>query len=160
MQKRSTVVLVIVAMAAVVAVTLSAQSADPWIGTWKVNMEKSTFGQGAKPFTALTIKMESAASGVKMTFDAMTPEGPFHSEVVGAFDGKDNPLKADPAVNMTTAFKRIDDRTFETRNKMDGKPTTTGRVVISPDGKLWTGTITGKSVEGEPINNVIVAEKQ
>ena len=159
MQKRSTVEFVIVAMAAVVGVTLSAQSADPWIGTWKVNMEKSTFGPGAKPFTALTIRMESAAGGIKMTFDAMTPEGnPFHSEVVGAFDGQENAVKG--AQNMTTAFKRIDDRTFQTMNKMDGKPTTTGRVVISPDGKLWTGTITGKSVEGETINNVIVAEKQ
>ena len=96
-----------------------------------------------------------------MTFDAMMPDGkPFHSNVVGAFDGKDYPVKADPAVNMTTAFKRIDDRTFETRNKMDGKPTTTGRIVISPDGGIWTATIKGTNEEGQTIDNVIVAEKQ
>ena len=102
-QKRASVVFVVVVMAAAVrTVTLSAQSADPWIGTWKVNLEKSTYSPGPKPTTATIIKIEPSADGMKTTFDGMTSEGkPFHTEAVGAFDGKDNPVKGGRLPNTT-----------------------------------------------------------
>ena len=55
---------------------------------------------------------------MKTTFDGMTSEGkPYHSEVVGAFDGKDNPVKGARLPNTTAAYKRIDSRTFESMSK-------------------------------------------
>ena len=160
MQKRSSAVFVVVAMVAVL-VTLNAQSADPWIGTWKTNLEKSTYSPGPKPTTATIIKIEPSADGIKTTFDGMTAEGkPFHTEAVGAFDGKDNPVKGALLPNTTVAYKRIDGRTFEAQTKIDGKPTTTARVSVSADGKTMTATISGKSAKGETVNNVIVHDKQ
>ena len=108
------------------------------------------------------ITVESAANGgMKSTFDGTTSEGkPFHTEVVGAFDGKDNPVKGAQFPNTTAAYKRIDSRTFESMTKIDGKPTTTSRIVISADGKTLTATTTGKNVKGETLNNVVVADKQ
>ena len=107
MQKRASVVFVVVVMAAAVrTVTLSAQSADPWIGTWKVNLEKSKYSPGPKPTTATIIKIEPSADGMKTTFDGTTSEGkPFHTEAVGAFDGKDNPVKGGRLPNTTAAYK-------------------------------------------------------
>jgi hypothetical protein len=75
-------------------------------------------------------------------------------------DGKDNPVKGSPVPNATTALKRIDGRTLEAVNKVDGKVVTTTRVVVSADGKTLTATQTGKSPQGDNINNVIVADRQ
>ena len=162
MQNRTAAVFVLVAMAAVVGtVTLNAQSADPWIGTWKTNLEKSTYSPGPKPTTATIIKVEPSADGMKTTFDGINADGkPFHTEAVGAFDGKDNPIKGALLPNTTAAYKRIDGRTFESLTKIDGKPTTTARVSISADGKTMTATISGKNVKEETINNVVVLDKQ
>jgi hypothetical protein len=52
--------------------------------------------------------------------------------------------------NSTAAYKRIDNRTFESMGKVDGKPATTTRVVISADGKTLTATTTGKNADGKP----------
>jgi hypothetical protein len=137
------------------------QSEDPWVGTWKVNLEKSTFSPGPKPTNPTTVKVESSAGGVKITMDGMTAEGkPFHTETVAGFDGKDNPVKGANRPNTTVAYKRIDDRTLESQSKIDGKPTTTVKISVSPDGKTLTATVTGKNADGQAVNSVIVHDKQ
>ena len=138
-----------------------AQSSDPWIGTWKVNLSKSTYSPGPKPTVASTVKIEpSPGGGNKTTIDGADAKGqPTHTEAVAMFDGKDNPVKGGPG-NTTTALKRIDGRTFEAMGKLDGKPTVMTTVVISADGKLLTATQTGKGPKGEDIKNVIVADRQ
>lgn len=152
-----------VALAAVVAVsfTAAAQSADPWVGTWKVNLAKSTYSPGPKPKTAATVKMESNQGGMKAMIDGTDDQGnPTHVELSGKFDGKDNPVVGAPAPNSTDALKRIDARTIEIMGKTDGKPTMTTKVVISADGKTMTATQAGRNAQGQAVNNVIVADRQ
>lgn len=162
MQKRIEVVVVTLAAVLVVGSIARTQSSDPWIGTWKVNLEKSTYSPGPKPTVAGTAKIEpSAGGGIKTTLDGTSAEGkPTHTETVASFDGKDNPVKGAQAPNTTNALKRIDDRTFEVMGKVDGKPTTTTRVAVSADGKTMTATITGTNAQGESLKNVIVLDKQ
>jgi hypothetical protein len=161
MQKRTTAVVVAVAGLLAVGVTTRAQSPDPWIGTWKVDLAKSTYSPGPKPTVAAMVKMAPATGGFTTTVDAGNPQGqPTHTETVGTFDNKDNPVKGAPAPNTTTAYKRIDGRTFEAMQKVDGKATMTTRVLISADGKTLTATQTGKNTEGGVVNNVIVADLQ
>jgi hypothetical protein len=163
MQKRLSILFVGVAVVALSTVDLLAQakSQDPWIGTWKGNLEKSTFSPGPKPTVPATVKIERSGDGMKTTIDGTDPQGkPTHSETVWMFDGKDHPVKGGPAPNMTAAYKRIDDRTFEVMGKVDGKPTMTTRVTVSADGKTMTATQTGTTIDGQSIKNVIVAEKQ
>jgi len=157
------IALVFVALAALLAAgsMAQAQSPDPWIGTWKVNLAKSSYSPGPKPTVAATVKMEPSAGGLKTTIDATTPQGqPVHTENVGKFDGKDNPVTGALAPNTTTAIKRISGRTFEALGKVDGKPTINTRVVVSADGKSLTATQTGKDPQGQTVKNVIVADKQ
>lgn len=160
---RKRVVVVLVSLAALLAASPNArtQSTDPWMGTWKVNLAKSTYKPGPKPTVAGTVKMDPMAGGFKTTIDATNPAGqPTHTETVGKFDSKDNPVTGAPTPNTTAAYKRINGRTFEVMGKVDGKPTVTTRVVVSADGKSLTATQTGKNDRGENVNNVIVAEKQ
>jgi formylglycine-generating enzyme required for sulfatase activity len=160
-QKRIAVVFVTFAAVLVASSISRAQSSDPWIGTWKVNLEKSTYSPGPPPTVAATVKIEPSAGGIKTTIDATNAEGkPTHTETVAKFDGKDNPVTGAQAPNTTNALKRIDDRTFEVMGKVDGKPAVTTRVAVSTDGKTMTATQTGMNAQGQSVNNVIVLNKQ
>ena len=160
MQKRIAVVLVSLAALLAASPTARTQS-DPWMGTWKVNLGRSTYRPGPTPTVAATIKMEPLAGSFKTTIDGTNPQGqPTHTETVGKFDGKDNPVIGAPTPNTTAAYKRINGRTFEVQGEVDGKATITTRVVVSEDGKSLTATQTGKNDRGETVNNVIVAQKQ
>jgi hypothetical protein len=161
LQQRIALVFVAVTALAVVSATVRAQSPDPWIGTWKVNLAKSTYSPDPKPTVAATVKVEPSAGGIKTTIDGVNPQGqPMHTESVAMFDGKDSPVKGAQAPNTTTALKRINGRTFEAVGKINGKPMVTTRVAISADGKTMTATQTGMNPQGQSVNNVIVANKQ
>jgi hypothetical protein len=154
---------IFVAAGAVVALssTARAQSADPWIGTWRINLDKSTYNPGPKPTVPGTVTMASTAAGLSTTISATAPDGkPFQQVMVGTFDGKDNPVKGAPTPNTTTALKRIDGRTFEAMSKINGKPSVTTRISVSADGKTITATQTGTIAQGQTVNNVLVLEKQ
>src|SRR6187549_2525076 len=130
------------------AVTSRAQASDPWIGTWKQNIEKSTFNPGPKPTVPAVVKLEAAPNGMKTTIDAVNAQGQkTHTESVGAFDGKDNPVKGSANPNQTSALKKIDARTFENQAKVGGKPTVATRVTISADGKTLTATQSGTNAQ-------------
>ena len=160
MQKRM-VVFVTLAAVLVVCSIARTQSNDPWLGMWKQNLEKPTYSPAGSQTVAATVKIEQSGDGIKITLDAMDAEGHSkHNETVGRFDGKDNPVKGAQIPNRTTAYRRIDDRTFETIDKLDGKPTYSTKFVVSADGKTMTATQTGTNAQGQSINNVIVFDKQ
>jgi hypothetical protein len=143
----------------------AAQSADPWIGTWKLNLAKSKYDPGPAP-KSQTLKIEAVAGGgQKHTFDGVNAEGEkTHSERTAKFDGTDVPVQAvapPPTTMNTNAFQRTGDRSFEVTGKVDGKPgRTTTRVTISADGKTMTQTVTGTNAQGKQVNNIVVYEKQ
>ena len=141
----------------------TAQSGDPWLGTWRLNVAKSKYDPGPGP-KSNTLKIEAVAGGAqKHTFDGVDAQGQtIHSERVTKFDGVDVPIQAvpPPKTTNTNAFRRTGERSFEVVNKVDGKPTTTARVEIAPDGKTLTQTTTGTNAQGRRVNNVIVYDKQ
>lgn len=160
MQARIAVIVVFLATLTV-STAARAQSADPWIGTWKVNLAKSAYSPGPKPTVAGTVKMEPLSGGMKTTIDGKDAQGQLtHTETVGRFDGTDVPVKGAPAPNSTSALMRIDARTFQVVGKVDGKPTVTTRVTISADGKTATATQSGKNAQGQSVNNTIVLDRQ
>jgi hypothetical protein len=161
MLQRVLIVVSIALTALSVAFTAEAQSGDAWVGTWKVNLAKSTYSPGPKPMTAEVVRMESPQGGLKVTIDGTDPQGkPTHVELNGKFDGKDVPAPGNPVPNSTAAFKRINTRSFEIVGKADGKPTVTTRVRVSADGKTLTATQSGTTPQGQAVTNVIVADKQ
>ena len=138
---------------------LSAQAGDPAIGTWKLNVAKSTYSPGPAP-KSLTNKIEPWEGGRKVTGDGVDAQGkPTHTEISYKFDGKDYLLKG-ATPKQTRAYKRIDERTWEFVLKVDGKATTTTKIVVSRDGKAQTTTTTGKNAQGQTVNNVAVYDKQ
>ena len=133
-------------------------AADANMGTWKLNEAKSKLAPGAPKNH--TVVYEAAGDNVKITVDGIDSNGkPTHHEWTGKFDGKDYPVTGDPASDARS-YKRIDDRTLEFTAKKGGKVTTTGRVVVSADGRSRTVTTSGTDSKGKKISSTTVYDKQ
>ena len=147
---------------AVLAVSISfvsAQSSNPLMGTWKLNVEKSKFSPGPAP-KSQTVKMEPAGEGVKFTSSGINADGsPSAVEYTANYDGKDVPIKGSPAAD-SVSLKKINALTTERTDKKGGKVVQTVRRENAKDGKSFTGTVKGTNAKGEPVNNVMLYEKQ
>ena len=81
------------------------------------------------------------------------------SEWTGKYDGKDYPVTGDPNSDARSLTK-IDDRTLGFNVKKGGKTTTSGRIVVAPDGKSRTVTTSGTDARGNKISSSAVYDKQ
>jgi hypothetical protein len=137
---------------------VSAQS-DPAIGNWKLNLAKSKYTPGPLP-KSQTATITAAGTGIKVSTKGMDAEGkPTLTEYTVGDDGKDAPVKGNPAYDATS-LKRIDASTTELARKRAGKVVQTARRAVSADGKTMTVTTTGTNEKGVKINNVAVYDRQ
>lgn len=138
---------------------VSGQAADRAFGTWKLNLAKSKFRPGPPP-KSLTVKIEAAGKGQKATADGVNAEGQStHSEYTANYDGKDYPITGSPIAD-TVSLRWIDARTLGRTDKKSGKVVQTLKRTVSSDGKVLTATVKGTDPKGQPVNNVLVFEKQ
>jgi hypothetical protein len=139
---------------------VSAQSTDAaGLGTWKLNVEKSKFSPGPAP-KSITTKFEPAGKAVKWIAERVGTDGKTAvSEYTANYDGKDYPLKGSPAADAVS-LRRIDALTSERVNKKEGKVVSTERRVIARDGKSYTTMVKGTTAKGEPIDILMVFDKQ
>ena len=131
---------------------------DANMGTWKLNEAKSKIGPGAPKNTMVVY--EAAGDNVKVTVDGVDPAGkPTYNEWTGKFDGKDYPVTGDPNSD-TRSYTKIDDRTLGLNVKKGGKVTTSGRIVVSADGKSRTVTVSGTDPTGKKFHSTSLYDKQ
>jgi hypothetical protein len=130
----------------------------PQIGTWKLNEAKSKLTPGmAKNHTVI---YEAAGDSVKVIVDGTDADGKaIHNEWTGKFDGKEYPVTGDPTSDARS-YRKINDRTLELMVKKDGKVVTSGRIVVSADGKRRTVTTSGISPKSEKFKNTAVYDKE
>ena len=137
----------------------SAQSTDPRVGTWRVNVAKSKYNPGPPP-KSHTLKVEASGQGEKIASEMVMADGTrIAQQYTASFDGKDYPLTGSPIADMVM-LKRVDAHTTERVDKKGGKTMQTIRRVVSKDGKTMTATIKGTNAQGQTVNNVVVFEKQ
>ncbi len=133
-------------------------AADAFMGTWKLNEAKSKFGPGAPKNT--TVVYEAAGDNVKVTVDGTDSDGkPTHNEWTGKFDGNDYPVTGD-SNSDARSYKKVNDLTLTVTVKKGDKVTTTGRIVVSPDGKTRTVTTSGTDSKGNKVSSTAVYDKQ
>jgi hypothetical protein len=146
----------VAALACLVGGTVLAQSSNPLVGTWKLNVAKSK----GTPSTSGTTKIEAAGEGVKFTVDLAAPSGANHWVFTANFDGKDNPVTGNSPYGDAVAITRVDARTTTVANKQGGKVVSTQTMVVSVDGKTRTVTTKGVNAKGQPLDSVALYEKQ
>ena len=77
----------------------------------------------------------------------------------GKADGRDYPV-AGVEVVVTAAYTRVDDRTFSVIQKLDGRVSATGKLVLSPDGKTLTALTTSPNAQGQDVTTTTVYDRQ
>src|SRR5438093_2812791 len=94
--------------------TAFAQSGNPAIGTWKLNVAKSKYVAGT-PSKSGTTKIDAAGAGIKVTVDAVAGDGTArHWTYTANYDGKDVPITGNSQYGDVVAATRVDANT--TRN--------------------------------------------
>lgn len=143
-----------------VGVALAAQSsADPVVGSWKLDPSKSSFTAGpalksqtrvySQSDDSYTLNMTSVTADGKQT----TQQTTYH------LDGKDYPVTGAPDFDGLSG-KKIDSNTAEFTLKKAGKAVGTTRRTVSKDGKTLTATTKVTNAKGEKVENRMVFDKQ
>ena len=136
----------------------SALAQSPQMGTWKLNEAKSHIPAGAMKNTSVTYAADG--DSIKVTTEGTGGDGAaMHTEWTGKFDGKDYPITGDPSADARS-YTKVNARTLSLSNKKDGKVMTTGRIVISADGKHRTLTTHTKAAGGKMLNSTAYYDKE
>jgi hypothetical protein len=140
--------------------TVTAQNDNPQVGTWKMNIPKSTFSSGTG-FKSATVTIEAVGAGVKHTVDSVYADGTSRRyQYTSTYDGKDAPVVGNSPWGDTTALTHVDANTVRTVYKSHGKVTVTQTSVVSSDRKTRTVTTKGTNPMGQAVDNVSVYDRQ
>ncbi len=125
-------------------------SSDPWLGTWKLVLKKSSFKPGpARREATLVI------TNTGWTYNEVNAEGkPFTASFSS---GKLDCTTCDAGASWEE--KQLDPRSREAVLKQNGKVLMTNHNVLAPNGKTIKITSTGKNDKGQEYTNITVYAK-
>jgi hypothetical protein len=141
------------------SVLAAAAAKDPFVGTWKLNVEKSKFEGGTPPKSSVAT-ITTSGDKRRLVVHTVPASGPeLTTESTAADDGKDYPMKGSSTVDTVSVIK-IDERTLERRDKKNGQVVTTMRATVSGDGKTMTVVQRGAAPQGGTFTNTLVYDRQ
>ncbi len=147
--------LITISSAAVAAET----SADPVVGTWNLNVAKSTFSAGPALKSQTRIYSQST-QGITLNMKTVGADGKeTTTQTTYHLDGKDYPVTGSADYDSLSA-KQIDRNTAEFTLSKAGKVVGTTRRTVSKDGKTLTATSKATNAKGERIEARTVFDKQ
>ncbi len=133
--------------------------ADSAIGTWKLNLSKSTFSPGPPPKEQTRTYSESAG-GISLLIQSTAADGKKTStSVTYKGDGSPAPISGNPNFD-TVAVKRVDDYTVNSTQMKNGKTVGTGVRTVSKDGKTLTYKQEYTDANGTKMHNTEVYDRQ
>jgi hypothetical protein len=151
-------VLAIVATAGGVAFA-AAPVPDPVVGTWQLNVSKSTFTAG-QPIKTQTRTYSQSGRNISLDTKTVGADGKAATtHTTYQFNGKDAPVTGNPDYDSLTP-KRVDHHTARFVLKMGGKAVGTTTRTVSKDGATLTVKTKLTTATGEKSENVLVFDKQ
>jgi len=147
------VILVFAAVASVWAET------DPRVGTWKLNVSKSTSSNGMLPASE-TRTYSAEGNKIMGSSEGVDAKGkPISTHYEATADGKERPTNpANPSA--TLSIKQTGPGAYAGTSKRDGKVVSTNVAVISDGGKVFTFKTKGTDAQGNAFTSTVVFEKQ
>jgi hypothetical protein len=163
MHRRITRTLISIALLFLAAVLTAAVPelglAQTNLGTWKLNLAKSTYSPGPAP-RSQTLTFSGTGQNLTDNLEGIDAEGkPLKGVYLHNYDGKFYPTTGAPGVD-STAYTRVDPNIVKFTRMNAGKVVQTGLHVVSSDGKTLTVITTGTDANGRELNSVGVYEKQ
>jgi len=164
--RRRIALMSLLALAAALPSGVAAQATESLAGTWKLNAAKSKYDPASLANKSGTTTYTFSGDSVTASIDQVNvKDQKVHIEYTATLDGADHPWKStlDGKPNVTQdaiSFKKLDANTYHVENKLKGKLLTTNHIVVAPDGKSRTVTITGTNAAGQKVHHVVVYDKQ
>jgi hypothetical protein len=162
---RILLLLAALAVSTVAAGTLKAQAmtqANPFLGTWRLNTDKSKFTGVPMP-TSLTREVAAQDGGTKFSYKGVAADGKtIDYSFVTNYDGKDSAITGSGAPGGADAIsvKRVGSNKAEAILKKGGKEIGKSSSEVSKDGKVSTIKGSGKTPDGKDYSAVSVYDKQ
>jgi hypothetical protein len=132
-------------------------AADPFVGTWKLNIAKSKL-QGRDVASETMRISEADLNGYRTITDIVLKSGGTrHQEINRTLDGKEHPATGVGFAQdgATEINQQMNESTRKITHKVAGKVAAEINSAVSPDGKVMTNRRTSSSGE-----EVLVFEKQ
>lgn len=160
MTRRTVALIGLVALVAATVIGVpAAQGSDPILGTWELNVSKSTFSPGPGPRSETRVMVQDGAV-IRATSKGVDASGnPTGSQWTVTYDGTEQKIVGDPDAD-SQIVKRLDQFRTETTIKRGGKVVQTAVRELSKDGKTMTLTFKGVNAKGQTIHDVMVFEKR
>jgi hypothetical protein len=142
-----------------IAITAAGSDVDPVVGTWKLNLAKSTFG-GVPALKSQTRTYSQSAQGLTLKMKTVSPEGKeITSQTTYQLNGKDHPSMGNPDFDSLSGMP-IDANTAEFTLKRAGKPVGKIRREVSTDGRTLTINTVIANANGIQTSSLTVFDKQ
>jgi hypothetical protein len=159
--KRSVTILAVAVVCFVLAGSMLAES-TAFVGTWKLNLDKSKFAAGMAP-KSLTRTASADGDTVTYKFEGVGPDGTaFSFGYASKYDGKDSEITGTGAPYGADhiAIKQLNSHQLSATSKKGGKVVGTTSATVSHDGKTLTLNSKGTGADGKPMKSVSVYDKQ
>jgi hypothetical protein len=139
--------------------TGTALAADPVVGTWKLNLTKSTFSPGPAPKSQTRGYAESA-KGMTLTVKTIAADGK-ESTMTLTFkqDGKPYPASGNPDFD-SVAVTQVDASTVHSTQTKAGASVGAAVRTVSKDGKTLTFAQKGTHANGQKYDDISVYDRQ
>jgi hypothetical protein len=132
---------------------------NPWLGTWKLNLAKSTYALGQAPRSG-TFNFQGAGANLTNTAEGVDAAGNATRSVnPHIYDGQPHPVTGNPSADARS-YTRVDPNTLITATMKAGKLVQVSTLILSQDGRTITNTGRGIDTKGQPVNSVAVYDKQ
>ena len=130
---------------------------NPTLGTWKLNENKSTFGDGAGKTTLVV--WEKVGDQSKCTVDGTDADGKkTHSVWTGKMDGKFYAITGDPQADQRS-FKMSGENTIAMVSRRMARLLVTARSSWPPIERTRTVTSTMTNAKGEKVTSKLAYDK-
>jgi uncharacterized ParB-like nuclease family protein len=140
-------------------VTGTALAADPVVGTWKLNVAKSTFSPGPAPKSQTRSYAESA-QGMTLTVKTIAADGKESTTTLTfKVDGKPYPASGNPDFD-SVAVTRVDALTVHSTQTKAGANVGAAVRTVSKDGKTLTFAQKGTHATGQKYDDISVYDRQ
>jgi hypothetical protein len=133
-------------------------AADPFVGTWKLNVAKSKSELPMNKSATVTIK--AIDNGHSVSLEGVSADGkPAKTGFTAKFDGKDYSVTGSTFTDTITV-RRVSSNVLESTGKKAGKVVSTSRVTVSMDGKMLTMETKRTMPDGKTLHSTTVYERQ
>jgi hypothetical protein len=136
-----------------------AADSDPVVGTWQLNVPKSTFSAGSA-FKSQTRTYSQSGDKITLVMTTVGPDGKeLTTRTTYQLNGKDFPVTGTPDYDSLSG-KRINTNKAEFTLKKGGKEIGTTSRTVSKDGKTLTAKTNVATAAGEKSENTLVFDRK